>query len=146
MSKTGSKVQTARILIILSAVLWLILTTISVSYALGSGEIFYIPELILIIVTSIILLAWSYSVRSFPHLISKVGYLSILISIMNLLALGIIASSGHPITGTYPGITANLTQNISASVPNLAFLIAYTATAIGIIGGISIIKNGHGPR
>ena len=140
MQKTRSQAPTARLLVVAAAILWLLLTIVSISYALKDGAVFYIPELLLIIITSIILLAWSASVHRFPHLISKIGYLSIVISVMNLLALAITGGSAHSILGVYPGIISQSQTNTSIIVPNVSFYIAYFATAIGIIGGIAIIK------
>ena len=85
--------QIARLSVVLAAVLWLVLTIISISYALREGSEFYIPELVLILMTSTILLSWSASIHRFPHLSSKIGYLSILISIMNLVALAMTAGA-----------------------------------------------------
>ena len=141
MQKQKGHVPSARILVISAAILWLAVTLISISYALRDGAVFYIPELVLIMIMSVILLAWSASVHRFPHLVSKIGYLSILVSAMNLLALAITGGSAHSIIGIYPGINTPSSMNTSIVVPNVSFYMAYIATAIGIIGGLAIIKN-----
>lgn len=138
--------QMARLFVVLAAILWLILTVVSISYALKGGSYFYVPELILILMTSIILLAWSASIHRFPHLSNKIGYLSILISVMNLVALAMTGGAAHPLIGVYPGITVQYQGNVSMVVPNVSFYIAYFATAIGVIGGIVIIKTRSGFR
>ncbi len=140
MQKSGNRVPIARLLLVVAAILWLLLTAVSISYALKDGAVFYIPELLLIAITSIILLAWGGSAHRFPHLIDKIGYLSIVISVMNLLALGITGGYAHSIIGAYPGITIQSQTNTSTIVPNISFYIAYLAAAIGIIGGIAVIK------
>ena len=145
MQKSRSQVLTARLLVVAAAILWLLLTIVSISYALKDGAVFYIPEMLLIVITSTILLAWSASAHRFPHLMNKIGYLSIVISVMNLLALAITGGSSHSILGVYPGITIQSQTNTSIIVPNVSFYIAYFATAIGIIGGIAIIKTRDRP-
>ena len=87
MPKSKASASRARLLVMLAAILWLVLTLVSVYYAIGDGAVLYVPELSLIAVTSVILLGWAASISRFPHLSGKVGYLSILISIMNLLEL-----------------------------------------------------------
>jgi len=140
MPKPKSRIQMARLSIVLAAILWLVLTLISISYAMKEGAVFYIPELLLIMMTSVILLSWSASVHRFPHLSSRIGYLSILISIMNLVALAMTGGAAHSVIGIYPGITIQYQGNASMVVPNISFFIAYIATAIGVIGGVAIIK------
>jgi hypothetical protein len=146
MLKTKNHKQMARLFVVLAAILWLFLTVISISYALKDGSYFYVPELLLILITSIILLSWSASVHRFPHLSSKIGYLAILISVMNLIALALTGGAAHSIIGVYPGITIQHQGNVSTVVPNVSFYIAYIATAIGIIGGVGIIKIKSGFR
>ncbi len=141
MPKSKASASRARLLVMLAAILWLVLTLVSVYYAIGDGAVLYVPELSLIAVTSVILLGWAASISRFPHLSGKVGYLSILISIMNLLALTIIGGLASHVIGIYPNLAAQHAGNLSAIVPNIAFYVAYIATAAGIVGGAAIIRS-----
>ena len=131
-----------RILVVLAALLWLCAAVISIYNSFSNGQVFYVPELVLIAVTSLILLGWSASIHHVPHFAGKIGYLSILISIANLLALAMTGSPIHTASGIVNTVLMQYPQSLFTVVPAISFYLAYAAAALGIVGGALLVKNG----
>ncbi len=126
-------------IVVAAAVLWIIAVILSISHSLSGPSIFYVPELVPILVTSLILLAWGWSAPKIPSMGTKIGYLSIIISLANLLALTL---TGNPSNSpSIPGLLlAHYGQYVGA-VPSAALYVAYLATILGILGGFALSKS-----